>query len=59
MDAKTFYDTVRAMRQAQKRYFKTKDNIVLQEARRLESIIDKEIKRVDEITQSNNYPKIF
>lgn len=59
MDAKKFYDTVRDMRKAQIKYFSTRDNIVLQEAKRLEAIIDNEIKRVDEITQNKKYPKIF
>lgn len=59
MDARRFYETVRDMRKAQIKYFKTRDNIVLQEAKRLEAIIDNEIKRVEEITQNQQYPKIF
>jgi hypothetical protein len=54
MNAKEFYDTVVAMRKAQKNYFKTRGttyvaNQHLQESKRLEGIIDQEIRRVEKL----------
>jgi hypothetical protein len=54
MNAKQFFDTVREMREAQKRFFKSHSSYDLQEAKRLEKIIDDEIKRVEQKT--NNEP---
>ncbi len=55
MNAKDFFDTVCAMRAAQKRFFKSHSSFDLQESKRLEKIIDNEIKRVEEVTK--NEPK--
>lgn len=49
MNAKEFYDKVKAMRDAQKRYFRGRDPYSLREAQKLEGEIDREIKRVDAI----------
>lgn len=49
MNAREFYDTVRAMRENQKNYLLTKQNRYLSELKRLEHIIDAEIIRVDQI----------
>lgn len=46
MDAKEFYAKVAEMRKAQKDYFKTRDVLVLKNAKALEREIDEEIKRV-------------
>ena len=52
MNAKQFFETVRSLRQAQKKYFKTRSSYDLREAKRLEKVIDDEIARVDAIEQS-------
>lgn len=52
MNAKQFYETVRAMRQAQKKYFKSRSSFDLRESKRLEKVIDDEIARVDAIEES-------
>lgn len=49
MDSKEFYDTVKNMRIAQREYFRTRDQLMLAEAMRLERIVDKEIERVENI----------
>ena len=46
MNAKEFFDKVVEMRKAQKDYFKTRDVLVLKNAKALEREIDEEIKRV-------------
>jgi hypothetical protein len=46
MKPKEFFDTVVQMRAAQKRFFKSHSSFDLQESKRLEKIIDKEIERV-------------
>jgi hypothetical protein len=47
MNAREFFDKVSAMRNAQKKYFETRDKDVLSEAKRLEKEIDAEIRRVE------------
>lgn len=51
MDAREFFYTVAQMRDAQKRYFKTRDRDVFIAARKLENIIDHEILRVKDIEE--------
>lgn len=51
MNAREFFYYVKEMRDAQKRYFKTRDQIVLRAARKLETIIDMEIERVNQILE--------
>jgi hypothetical protein len=47
MNAREFFDKVVEMRNAQKKYFETRDKDVLDEAKRLEKEIDAEIRRVE------------
>jgi len=47
MNARQFFDKVVEMRNAQKKYFETRDKDVLDEAKRLEKEIDAEIRRVE------------
>lgn len=49
MNSRTFFNYVAQMRQQQKRYFKTRSQSALVESRRLESIVDAEIERVNKI----------
>ena len=51
MNAREFFYYVKEMRDAQKRYFKSRDQIVLRAARKLETIIDMEIERVNQIME--------
>ena len=50
MNAREFYDKVVEMREAQKRYFRTRASMDLTACRKLERDIDNEIMRVGEIT---------
>lgn len=50
MNSREFFYQVAEMRDAQRRYFKTKDRAVFRAARRLEDIVDLEIARVKQIT---------
>lgn len=52
MTPREFFYTVAEMREAQKAYFKTKDPGVFRAARKLENIIDTEIRRVREIVNA-------
>ena len=47
MNARQFFDKVVEMRNAQKKYFETRDKSALDEAKRLEKEIDAEIRRVE------------
>lgn len=49
MTAKEFFYLVAEMRDAQRRYFKDRDQQVLRAARKLEGLVDLEIRRVKEI----------
>ena len=51
MNAREFFYYVKEMRDAQRRYFKTRDQVVLSAARKLETIIDMEIERVNQIME--------
>lgn len=46
MDARTFFEKVALMREAQKEYFRTRSHEVLRKSKALESDIDREIERV-------------
>lgn len=46
MNARDFFYTVAEMRECQKAYFRSRDQLTLRAARKLENIIDKEIERV-------------
>lgn len=50
MNAKQFFDLVSEMRQAQKNYFKTRNQAYFDRSRYLEKQIDAEIERVRRIT---------
>lgn len=49
MTAREFFDLVRQMREAQKRYCRMRINEYLQRSRKLEQKVDDEIRRVDEV----------
>lgn len=59
MNAKEFFIKTAKMRQAQELYKSTRLNIYYAEARSLEEDIDTEIKRVQEVTEKTNNPKLF
>lgn len=46
MNAREFFYSVAEMRECQKAYFRSRDQLTLRAARKLENIIDKEIERV-------------
>lgn len=50
MNAREFFFLVAEMRDAQRRYFKDRDQAVLRAARKLEGLVDYEIARVKQIT---------
>lgn len=52
MDAKTFFQKVVLMRKSQKEYFKTRSQTSLHKAKALETEIDREIDRVNNILDS-------
>ena len=54
MTPREFFDKVAAIRDAQKKYFKSRSRFDLDAAKRLEKIIDDEIARVEAI--ENNKP---
>lgn len=61
MNAKEFFDKVRSMREAQKRYFKYRTSDELSRARILEKEVDAEILRVDKLmnwTITSAYPTL-
>ncbi len=49
MNSKVFYMKVKRMREAQRRYFRTRSEKALSDARRIEQEIDAEIERVEAI----------
>lgn len=49
MNAKQFFDKVVEMRQAQREYFRTRMPDALQKSKKIETEIDREIKRVQQI----------
>lgn len=55
MNSKEFYELVKSVRKAQKDYFRTRDFELLKQSKHLESILDKEIARVEELT---THPKL-
>ena len=57
MDAKEFFKNVENMRNAQKKYFSCRTQANLKEAKKLEKIVDDEIKRVNNLI--NNTPGLF
>ena len=60
MTPKQFFDLVSRMRSAQKSYFKTKSQMALNESKRLEQEVDREIARVEELLPPKpEQPKLF
>lgn len=59
MDARQFFNLVSRLREAQKRYFKTRSSIDLQSSKQLEKELDAEIERVNTIIQQKQNPKLF
>lgn len=49
MNSREFFYLVAQMREAQREYFKNRDQLVLRAARKLEGEVDREIRRVREI----------
>lgn len=54
MNAREFFYLTAAMRDAQKRYFRTRDDQVFRACRKLENEIDAEIARVKSILERQN-----
>lgn len=59
MDARQFFNLVSRLREAQKRYFKTRSSADLQSSKQLEKEVDEEIRRVNDIIQQKQNPKLF
>jgi len=59
MESKPFFDLVVKMRQAQRNYFKFRNNSYLRESKRFEKEIDAEIERVRKIMNEKNNPRLF
>lgn len=53
MTSREFFYMVAEMRTAQKAYFKSRDQLTLRAARKLENMIDKEIDRVRRVVNQN------
>lgn len=51
MTAKEFFYLVASMRDAQRRYFKDRDQVVLRAARKLENLVDDEIERTYQVLE--------
>lgn len=49
MTAKEFFYLVSSMRDAQRRYFQSRDQVVLRAARKLENLVDEEIERTYQV----------
>lgn len=49
MTAKEFFYLVASMRDAQRRYFQNRDQVVLRAARKLENLVDEEIERTYQV----------
>ena len=54
-----FFKLVRAMREAQKEYFSTRSQQVLQKSKELEKRVDAYIKRGDDYLQQQQQPSLF
>lgn len=59
MDSKTFFEKVKRMREAQKKYFQHRSTAYLNESKKLEREIDDEIKRVQSIIDQRNNPQLW
>ena len=59
MNAREFFDTVTEMRKAQSKYFRMRTTENLNKAKRLEKIVDEEIRRVEDIKMREKYKTLF
>lgn len=60
MTPRQFFDLVARMREEQKKFFRTKSQTALNESKRLEREVDREIARVEELLPSQpEQPKLF
>lgn len=60
MTPKQFLDLVARMREEQKKFFRTKSQTALNESKRLEQEVDREIARVEELLPPKpEQPKLF
>lgn len=51
MTAREFFYLVASMRDAQRRYFRDRDQVVLRAARKLENLVDAEIERTNQVLE--------
>lgn len=58
MNAREFFDLVDNMRSTQKEYFRTKSPYVLEESKRLERLVDNEIKRAKDEVKKRQEPEL-
>lgn len=58
MNAQDFFELVRKMRVAQRGYFATRAQGYLAESKELETQVDREIKRVDDLLLAKQCPKL-
>lgn len=58
MTAQQFFKLVTEMREAQKEYFRFKNNKALVDSKRLEKAVDAEIERVKKILYEKQNPKL-
>lgn len=56
MTAKSFFNLVREMREAQRSYFRTRSKDLLEKSKLLESEVDREIARVDKLLGEKTHP---
>jgi hypothetical protein len=54
MDARAFFYLVSQMRQAQRDYFRNRDQVTLRYCRALENDVDREIQRVKDVLYDQN-----
>lgn len=54
MNAKEFFYLVADMRDTQRRYFQSRDQVTLRACKKLESLVDLEIARTKKVLELNN-----
>lgn len=59
MKPREFFDAVARMREKQKEYFRTRTSASLSESKRLEKVVDDEIKRVENIIYKQQNPGLW
>ncbi len=59
MKPRDFFDAVARMREKQKEYFRTRTSASLSESKRLEKVVDDEIKRVENIIYKQQNPGLW